>query len=198
MPTLKPTYNASDLETILLTEKQISRRVVELAEEISSNYCPTGITIVCVLSGALVFTSDLIRNLQIPARLDCIRADSYRNSTTSTQSPLISSPLKTDIKNRHVLVIDDILDTGNTLSAITAQLNRENPASLKTCVLLDKKERREVAIEADYSGFSIPDEFVVGYGLDFAELYRNLKCIGTLKSDFQTLSIHSRNILLTD
>ncbi len=189
METLQPlpSYSISDLEEVLVTEAQISRRVDELAKEITSHYAPNDITIVCVLSGALVFTADLIRKLDIPTRLDCIRADSYGATTEATRPPRITNPLKTDIKDRHVLVIDDILDTGNTIFAIVNHLQNASPASLKSCVLLDKKERRQIEIEADFTGFEIPDAFVVGYGLDFAEHYRNLKCIGSLKRQFQSI-----------
>ncbi len=186
----KPSYGLSDLESVLLTEIQISNRVSELAEEISAYYEKKELTIVCVLSGALVFTSDLIRKLDIPTRLDCLRAESYGNASKASLPPRISNPLKTDIANRHVLLIDDILDTGNTLSAIKDHLGQANPASLRSCVLLDKKERRELDIQADHVGFSIPDAFAVGYGLDFAERYRNLSCIGVLKPEFQNPTGH--------
>ncbi len=192
METLKtsPSYGIDDLESVLLTEEQISRRVGELAKEISDDYRDTDLTIVCVLSGALVFTSDLIRKLAVPNRLDCIRADSYGDATHASRPPRITNPLKTDIERRHVLVIDDILDTGNTLSSILSHLDQAKPASLKTCVLLDKKERRELEIEADYVGFAIPNAFAVGYGLDYAERYRTLPCIGVLKPEFQSPCRH--------
>jgi len=186
----KPSYGIGDLQTVLLNEEQISQRISALATEISANYQGTDITLVCVLSGALVFTSDLIRKLEVPNRLDCIRADSYGDSSRASGLPRVSNPLKTDIQSRHVLVIDDILDTGNTLSAIREHLSEANPASLKSCVLLDKKERRQLDIEADFAGFEIPDAFVVGYGLDFAERYRNLPCIGVLKEEFQSAQHH--------
>ncbi len=188
--TPKPRFGTADLESVLLTETQISNRVSELAGEISSYYRNKEITIICVLSGALIFTSDLIRKLKIPTRLDCLRADSYGDSTTATRPPRISNLLKTDIEERHVLLIDDILDTGNTLSAILSHLHQANPASLRTCVLLDKKERREIDIQADHVGFVIPDAFAVGYGLDFAENYRTLPCIGILKPVFQSSPCH--------
>ena len=181
----KPSYSGSDLKTVLVSEIRIEERVIDLAKEISEAYAGRDITIVCVLSGALVFTADLIRKLVIPTRLDCIRADSYGNATESDAPPRITSALKNDIAGKHVLVVDDILDTGKTLSAIARNLEKAKPASLKTCVLLDKKERRETNIEADFSGFEIPDEFVVGYGLDFAEHYRHLPFIGVLKPEFQ-------------
>ena len=182
----QPTYTTDDLEEVLATESQIAERVSTLARDISEHYGSQDITVVCVLSGALVFTADLIRKLDVPTRLDCIRADSYGNSTEAAQPPRITNPLKTDIKDRHVLIVDDILDTGNTLASILSHLRQAGPASLRTCVLLDKKERRKVDLEADFSGFEIPDAFVVGYGLDYAEHYRNLKCIGSLKTAFQS------------
>lgn len=184
----KPSYGLEDLESVLLSETQIANRVAELAKEISFHYADKGITIICVLSGALVFTSDLIRKLKLPTRLDCLRSDSYGNSTRANHPPRISSPLKTDIENQHVLLVDDILDTGNTLSELMDHLGQSKPASLRTCVLLDKKERRQLGIQADHVGFTVPDTFVVGYGLDFAERYRTLPCIGVLKPEFQKAS----------
>ena len=184
----KPSYGIEDLESVLLSETQIANRVAELAKEISFHYADKGITIICVLSGALVFTSDLIRKLKLPTRLDCLRSDSYGNSTRADHPPRISSPLKTDIENQHVLLVDDILDTGNTLSELMDHLGQSKPASLRTCVLLDKKERRQLGIQADHVGFTVPDTFVVGYGLDFAERYRTLPCIGVLKPEFQKAS----------
>ena len=181
----KPSYGIEDLESVLLSETQIANRVSELAKEILSHYGDKDITIICVLSGALVFTSDLIRKLKLPTRLDCLRSDSYGSSTMPNDPPRISSPLKTDIENRHVLLVDDILDTGNTLSGLIEHLGQSKPASLRTCVLLDKKERRQLNIQADHVGFNVPDAFVAGYGLDFAERYRSLPCIGVLKPEFQ-------------
>lgn len=189
METLQPipNFSESDLEAILLSKEQIDERIDSLAHEISNSYAGKDLTVVCVLSGALVFTADLIRKLDVPTRLDCIRADSYADATESSKPPRIASSLKTDIAGKNVLVVDDILDTGKTLSAIISHLEEFEPSSLKTCVLLDKKERRQVDIEADFSGFDIPNAFVVGYGLDFAEHYRHLPCIGALKAEFQIL-----------
>ena len=183
----KPSFSESDLETILVSKEQIDQRIKSLASEISTQFADEDLTVVCVLSGALVFTADLIRKLNVPTRLDCIRADGYGNATESSSPPRIASALKTDIAGKNVLVVDDILDTGNTLSAIVNHLEEAKPASLKTCVLLDKKERRQVDIQADFSGFDIPNAFVVGYGLDFAEHYRHLPCIGSLWPEFQIL-----------
>lgn len=183
----KPSYSEDDLETILVSKEQIEHRIDSLADEISKTYAGQDLTVVCVLSGALVFTADLIRKLDLPTRLDCIRADSYGNALESTQPPRIASSLKTDISGKNVLIVDDILDTGRTLSAIIRHLEQARPASLRSCILLDKKERRRTDIEADFSGFDIPNAFVVGYGLDFAEHYRHLPCIGSLKREFQTI-----------
>lgn len=180
-----PKSTESDLSEILVSETQIAQRVIELGEDINEYYGDQEVTIVCILSGALIFASDLIRRLKFPTRLDCLRAESYGDSTIATNLPKLSNQLKTDIAGHHVLLIDDILDTGNTLNSTIDYLSQLHPLSIKTCILLDKKERRQVKIEADYLGFTIPDEFVVGYGLDYAERYRNLPSIGVLKPEFQ-------------
>jgi hypoxanthine phosphoribosyltransferase len=174
-----------DLEEILVTETQISRRLKKLGEEISATYGDEEITVIAIINGALFFTSDLLRQVTSPIRIDCIRVSSYRNETRPVTEPEIFSSLTIDVENRNVLLIDDILDTGRTLSMVYRVLKSRNPASLRTCVLLDKKGRREVKCDADFVGFSIPDRFVVGYGLDFAERYRNLPCIGVLKPELQ-------------
>ncbi len=186
----QPSYSESDLETILVSREEIQTRVSELGAELSAYYQGKDVTIVSILSGALVFTADLIRSCNFPTRLDCLRAESYGNATTAQEPPRITNPLKTDIKNHHVLVVDDILDSGNTLKAILAHLKKHEPASLKTCVLLDKPARHEKSFSADFCGFSIPDLFVVGYGLDFAEHYRSLTCIGVLRKELQNAATH--------
>ena len=145
----------------------------------------TEITVISVINGAILFTADLLRQIDNPIRLDCIRISSYRNETKSIGKPQLVQAMTLDIANRHVLLIDDILDTGKTLSLVVELIRRMNPMSLRVCVLLDKKGRREVPFEADFVGFQIPDRFVVGYGLDFAERYRNLPCIGVLKANLQ-------------
>jgi hypoxanthine phosphoribosyltransferase len=174
-----------DLEEILVTELQISRRLKKLGEDISETYGEEEITVIAIINGALLFTADLLRLVTSPVRVDCIRVSSYRNETRPVTEPEIFSSLTIDVENRNVLVIDDILDTGRTLSMVCRLLKSRNPATLRTCVLLDKKGRREVKCDADFVGFSIPDRFVVGYGLDFAERYRNLPCIGVLKPELQ-------------
>ena len=176
-----------DLASILFTEAQIKRRVAGLAREIKRVYGKREFTIVALINGAVMFTADLMREIDNPVRLDCIRVSSYGAKTKSVGTPQILADLTLDIANRDVLIIDDILDTGKTLSLVTSLAKKLKPASLRSCVLLDKKARREVEFEADFVGFEIPNKFVVGYGLDFAERYRNLPCIGVLKPELQTL-----------
>lgn len=187
----RPTYTEADLSEVIVTEKRIRARVASLGRELSLHYGDSPVTIVSILSGALVFTADLIRAVSFPTRLDCLRAESYGDAAEASQLPRIANPLKTDIENRHVLVVDDILDTGRTMRAILSFLSVAGPASLKTCVLLDKPARRAAPIEADFKGFAIPDAFVVGYGLDFAEQYRHLACIGVLKPELQAAAAHA-------
>jgi len=175
----------TDLETILVSEMAIRRRVKKLGQEIGETYGDEEITVVSIINGAILFTADLLRFIPNPIRLDCIRISSYRNETKSVGKPQLVHSLTLDVTNRHVLLIDDILDTGKTLDMVTKTIAKLKPASLKTCVLLDKKGRREVPFDAEFVGFEIPDKFVVGYGLDFAERYRNLPCIGVLKPELQ-------------
>ncbi len=174
-----------DLAEILVSEAQIKRRVKSLAREIKAVYGDREFTIISLINGAVMFTSDLMREIDNPVRLDCIRVTSYGTKTKSIGTPQIIHSLTLDIANRDVLLIDDILDTGKTLKLVTQLVRDLKPASLRTCVLLDKKARREVDLEADFVGFEIPDKFVVGYGLDFAERYRNLPGIGVLKPEKQ-------------
>jgi hypoxanthine phosphoribosyltransferase len=191
MPTEKLTTNATsaavhaDLDSVLVTEIDIKKRIKKLGAEITALYGQEEITIVAVINGAILFTADLIRHIENPIRLDCIRISSYRNDTKSVGKPQVLGHLSLDLANRHVLLIDDILDTGKTLSMLVSMIQKMHPATVRTCVLLDKRGRREVEFEADLVGFQIPDKFVVGYGLDFAERYRNLPCIGVLKSHLQ-------------
>jgi hypoxanthine phosphoribosyltransferase len=186
MPKAKPaSAQAEDLEAILVSEIAIKRRLKKLGSDISAIYGQEEITVVAIINGAILFTADLLRQISNPIRLDCIRISSYRNDSRSHGKPRLLHSLTLDIANRHVLLIDDILDTGKTLSVVVDLIKKQNPASVRTCVLLDKKGRREVEFEADFVGFQIPDRFVVGYGLDFAERYRNLPSIGILKPELQ-------------
>src|SRR5688572_21543283 len=139
-----------DLETVLITETAIRRRIRTLGAEIMAAYGDESITVISIINGAILFTADLLRQVNNPIRLDCIRISSYRNDTKSVGKPQLIHTLTLDVANRHVLLIDDILDTGKTLSMVVSLLRRLNPASLKVCVLLDKKGRREVPFEADF------------------------------------------------
>jgi hypoxanthine phosphoribosyltransferase len=186
MLTAKPaSAQADDLEAILVTETAIKRRLKKLGADIATAYGQEEITVIAIINGAILFTADLLRQIPNAIRLDCIRISSYRNDSQSYGKPRLLQSLSLDIANRHVLLIDDILDTGKTLAIVVELIKKQNPASVRTCVLLDKKGRREVEFAADFVGFQIPDRFVVGYGLDFAERYRNLPCIGILKPQLQ-------------
>lgn len=178
----------NDLARVLVSEEQIHNRIRELGEEISRHYQDQGmdeLTIICVTNGSVIFASDLIRELDMYTRLDCIRVCSYQDDINPQSEPEIVDNIRLDIGGHHVLLIDDILDTGRTVSRIVGILQGFGPATLRTCFLLDKQGRRDVGHKPDFTGFEIPNEFVVGYGLDFAERYRNLKCIGVLKPELQ-------------
>lgn len=185
MPSVKASSIHPDLESVLVTEAQIKRRIKSLGRELREVYGNEEFTVISIINGAILFTADLLREIENPVRLDCIRISSYRNETRSVGKPQLFHSLTLDVSNRHVLLIDDILDTGKTLAMVVGMIQKLKPASVKTCVLLDKQGRREVEFEADFVGFRIPDKFVVGYGLDFAERYRNLPCIGVLKAHLQ-------------
>src|SRR5476651_541236 len=185
MPAKKKVSVHPDLESVLFTDVEIKKRVKSLGRELKEVYGDGEFTIIAIINGAVLFTADLMREIDNPVRLDCIRISSYGQKTKSVGTPQIVHSLTLDIAKRHVLLIDDILDTGKTITLVSGLVRKLNPASLKVCVLLDKKGRREVPFEADFVGFKIPDKFVVGYGLDFAERYRNLPCIGVLKPDLQ-------------
>lgn len=170
----------NDLDKVLFTEKQIADRVEEVAKDITEAYQEKPLTIICLSNGAIVFAADLIRHIPIPLQLDTISVSSYRG-TESTGEIKMNKGLKLSVKDRHVVIVDDILDTGLTLSKVREEVLKSSPLSVQTCVLLNKPARRKLTIEADFSGFEIEDLFVVGYGLDYDEHYRNLPCIGVLK-----------------
>ncbi len=180
--------HTADIAKVLVSEQALAKRCVELGDEVTRAFTAAGadqVAIVCITNGSIIFTADLMRHIDMPVMLDCIRVSSYEDRTQSVAEPEIVDRIRIDIARRDVLLVDDILDTGKTLSKIIGVLKDLQPRSLKTCVLLDKRERRETPVEADFVGFSIPNEFVVGYGLDFAERYRNLPCIGVLRPELQ-------------
>lgn len=174
----------NDIKEVLLTEQQIKDRIAELGRELSEEYAGKNPVIVGVLKGVVVFYADMIRQLTVPCQLDFMWISSY-SGTESTGKMKVRQDLSADIKGRHVLILEDIFDTGNSLDFTHKYLSSKEPASLKICTLLDKPERRNpaVTLKADWVGFTIPNEFVVGYGLDYNEYYRNLPFIGILKPE---------------
>ena len=172
-----------DLDRVLFDEQTILRRLDELAAEITSQYQDRELTVIAVLNGSLIFMADLLRRIPLPLKLDCLSVASYHGGTTTTGEVVFKQIALPDVAGRHILILDDILDSGLTLAAIRDKLSTERPLSVKICVLLRKLKARLRPVEADYVGFNIGDEFVVGYGLDYMERYRNLPCIGVLRKD---------------
>ena len=169
-----------DVERILITDRQIARRIETLAREIERDFRGREMVVISLLSGTVMFLADLIRQLTLPLRLDFIGVSSY-GFGAEPGDLVFTKELRLDVRGRDVLLVDDILDTGRTLSRCCRNSARSSRAAIKICVLLDKPGRRTEAVEADYAGFRIPDFFAVGYGLDFAERYRNLPFVGVLR-----------------
>jgi hypoxanthine phosphoribosyltransferase len=172
-----------DAQSVLLTEEQIRTRVDELGEEITRDYQGKELLVVGILKGAVIFYADLVRKINMPMEFDFMVVSSYGNSTKSSGVVRIIKDLSQDITGKHVLIIEDILDTGLTLNYLTGILRHRNPASIEICTLMDKPERRKVDLKAKYTGFLIPDAFVIGYGLDYDEKYRNMPYVGILKPE---------------
>lgn len=170
-----------DVERVLLSEEEISKRVAELGGRISADYKGKNLLLVGILKGSVVFLTDLMRKIKIPTRIDFMSVSSYGSGIKSSGVVKIIKDLDIPLKDYDVLIVEDILDSGLTLHYIMGILKSRNPRSIKICTLLDKPERREAEVSTDYHGFVIPDEFVVGYGLDFDQRYRNLPYIGILK-----------------
>jgi len=169
-----------EVERVLITEHDIARRLREMAREIQRDFTNRELVVVSLLNGTVMFLADLIRHLSLPLRLDFIGVSSYRAETKSGQL-VFTKELRLDVRGRDVLLVDDILDTGKTMVRVLEKLGRLEPKRIKTCVLLNKAARRTENVEADYVGFEIPDFFVIGYGLDYAERYRNLPFVGVLR-----------------
>lgn len=176
-----------DIQQILLTEEQIRNRIAELGEELTRDYAGKNPLIVGVLKGVVVFYADMVRQIKVPSEMDFMWISSYVG-TNSTGSMVVKRDVSDDIRGRHVLILEDIFDTGNSLDFVVNHLKSKEPASLKICTLLDKPERRNpsITLQADYVGFTIPNAFVVGYGLDYNEHYRNLPYVGILKPEVYT------------
>jgi len=179
----RPLASDSEIGQVLISAPRIQRRVRQLAALIETEFARRDLVVVALLSGTVFFLADLLRAVSLPLQLDFLGVSSYRGKTVAGKL-VFTSPLRLDIQDRDVLVIDDILDTGRTLSAVIDKLSQLAPRRLRTCVLLDKPARRTLNIHADYTGFRIPDAFVVGYGLDYSERYRNLPFIGVLKPEY--------------
>ena len=174
-----------DIGKIMFTEEEIRARVREMGEEISRDYAsvPEGIFCVGILKGAAVFYTDLVREISLPVQFDFMIASSYGDAMESSGTVQLRKDLDYDIKGRHVIVVEDIIDSGTTMHYLLDYIRLRKPASVKLCAFLSKPSRRTVEVGIDYCGFEVPDEFLVGYGLDFAEKYRNLPYIGVLKPE---------------
>jgi hypoxanthine phosphoribosyltransferase len=172
-----------DILEVLFSEEQLDKRVSEIAAEINRDYAGKNLILVSVLRGSFVFMADLVRKIELPCLIDFMSVSSYGKGSTSSGQVQITKDLSEDISGMDVIVVEDILDSGNTLSYLLRLLEQRHPASIRLCTLLDKPERRVKPVEVHYSGFTIPDAFVVGYGLDYAEKYRNLPYIGILKPE---------------
>ncbi len=172
------------IERVFINESQLQARIVEMAQQIEADHAHLDdLLLICVLKGGYIFLGDLSRALKRPHTIDFMGVSSYGRGTTSSGAVQIIMDLKQPIDGRHVLIIEDIIDSGRTLSYMRQNLLARQPASLKICTLLNKPSRREIDVPIDYIGFDIPDEFVVGYGLDFDELYRNLPFVAVLKPE---------------
>lgn len=163
-----------NVKRVLISKEQIAKRNKELGAQISEDYKDKELLMVCILKGSSVFFADLIREITIPVKLDFMSISSYGNGAKSSGEVKVIKDLDSRVEGKHVIIVEDIVDSGYTLSYLTKMLKARNPASLKVCSLLDKPSRREVEFKADYVGFEIENEFVIGYGLDYAQIYRNL------------------------
>ena len=173
-----------DVGEILITEEELQAKIAELGKVISADYQGKDLLMICILRGAVIFLSDLSRQITIPHEMDFMAVSSYGGTRTESSGVVrILMDLRTSIEGRNVLIVEDIVDTGLTLTYIINNLKTRRPASLRTCALLNKQARRLVDISVDYVGFDIPDKFVVGYGLDYDEKYRNLPFVGVLKPE---------------
>jgi hypoxanthine phosphoribosyltransferase len=173
----------NDVESVLISEEQLAARIKELGDQITADYEGKEILAIGVLRGAVLFMADLTRAIKVPVAIDFMAVSSYGHGTSSSGVVRILKDLDEDIEGKHVLIVEDIIDSGLTLTYLLENLKSRKPASLKLCTLLNKPERRKAEVHIDYNGFTVPDYFVVGYGLDYAEKYRNLPFIGILKPE---------------
>lgn len=172
-----------DLASVMFDEEALKEKCKELGQQIAKDYAGKDLLVVGILKGSVMFFVDLTRNINVPMNMDFMVVSSYGNGTESSGKVNIKKDLSVDIKGRHVLLVEDIIDSGITMNQLMAELSKREPASLKLCALLSKPSRRQVDVDIDYCGYEVPDEFLVGYGLDYAENYRNLPVIGVLKRE---------------
>lgn len=180
------THLMQDLQSVLFSKEQIANRVRELALQISKDYQGKDLVLIGILKGGILFLSDLSREITLPHQFDLVGAESYKGGTRPTRDIRITKDIDLSIQGRHVLLVEDIYDTGNTLQVLQEMLKIYRPASISICALLSKRKSRPNPMELKYVGFEIDDVFVVGYGLDYKERYRNLHCIGILHPEFYT------------
>lgn len=171
----------SEKISVMISQEEVENRIQEMADQISREYAGKEITLICILKGSVFFTCELAKRITVPVKLDFMQASSYGDGTKTTGVIEIKKELDESIEGKNVIVIEDIIDSGRTLSFLLKVLSARNPQSLKLCTLLDKPDRREIKVDVDYTGFKIPDAFVVGYGLDYAQKYRNLPYIGIVE-----------------
>ncbi len=171
----------ADIEEILYSEEALNARLTELGEQITNDYAGKPLTVISILKGSNIFTSDLVRKINLPLKMDFMAVSSYGNATESTGVVRIIKDLDGSVEGENLLIVEDIVDSGLTLKYLKEILLTRNPASVKICTLLDKPARRKESVNIDYLGFEVPDGFIVGYGIDYAECYRNLPYVGILK-----------------
>jgi len=166
---------------VMISEEDIDKRIKEIGEAISKEYEGKEVTLICILKGSVFFTCELAKRITVPVKLEFMRCSSYGDEKSSSGEVRVTLDIDQQLEGKNIIVIEDIIDSGRTLSYLLKLLQSRNPASIKLCTLLDKPDRRVVPVEVDYTGFVIPDEFVVGYGLDYAQKYRNLPYIGVVE-----------------
>lgn len=171
----------ADKIRVLLTEEEVDKRINEVAEQINKDYAGKSVHLICILKGGVFFTCELAKRLNMPVSMDFMSVSSYGAGTVSSGVVRIIKDLDEPLEGKNVLIVEDIIDSGRTLSYLIEILKKRNPASIRLCTLLDKPERRVTDVKVDYVAFNIPDEFVVGYGLDYAQKYRNLPFIGVVE-----------------
>ncbi|GFZ99561.1 hypothetical protein GCM10008018_52230 [Paenibacillus marchantiophytorum] len=176
----------SDIQEVLYSEEQIQGKIKELGDQLSSDYEGKNPLVICVLKGAFIFMADLVKQIRVPLELDFMAVSSYGQSTKSSGVVKIIKDLDVPVEGRHILIVEDIIDSGLTLSYLIDVLERRNAKTISVVALFNKPARRTVELEPDYAGYVLPDEFVVGYGLDYAEKYRNLPFVGILKPEIYT------------